>query len=880
MAGTSYNGENAGGSVRRRRTARERRRHTITRVLGTLILIAIVTSAILASFTAIYIKTVIVPHAKLDLTDFSLDLTTVMYYIDPETGQRVEMQTLHGGENRVWISYDMMPQDLIKATVAVEDKRFYDHNGVDWLRTLKGLFNLLTGQDVQGGSTLTQQLIKNVTKEKQVTIKRKISEIFRALELEKNNSKENILEWYLNYVYFGEGCNGVYTAAYAYFGKDVTELTLAECASLISITNNPSLYSPYANRDKNKERQELVLRLMYEQGKITQEKYKQAAAQELNFLRGEDEKRTITIFSWYADQVIRDVITDLSQLKGISTEAAADMVYSGGLEIETCFNPEIQASVDAVYSDRANLNYTSAAGQLLQSGITVIDNTTGNVVALSGGVGEKTESRGWNRATDTVRPPGSSIKPIAVYAPTIDMGLITPATVIEDSPYEMMGNSAWPINSYGHYRGLMTVFEALEDSANTVAVRTLGDYITPQIAFDYMTGQLGFTTLVESRKIGNKVYTDIGLSQLALGGLTDGVSTYEMAAAYSAFARSGVYTEPRTYTKVTDSNGHTLLDNRSSSRVVMKESTAWYINYLLKNVVASGTGTNARFGGMTLAGKTGTTSSRKDLWFVGYSPYYTAAVWTGYDQQERLASSLGNPSTALWRKVMSEIHKGLKNKDFEAPSGTDIVTASYCADSGLLATEHCQNDPRGSRVVTGRFLRGDVPTTYCTLHSPVEVCVDCPILNSEGGETGLYHIAGPFCPEESVKTVSVLDYTRTKVDAGVSIRDDIYLKSYLEGQGKCTVHTQIILPPPTPPPFDISDPSTWPTDDPFFNPLDPSTWPGAGGGNGENGGGEEKPEPGETEPGGESPPPAVSPDVNVTDTPVLSPPGGPQGAGR
>ncbi len=850
-------GSGEGEEHRRRGHRRGGTLPTVLKVLGTVLLIGLTTCVMLACFAAIYIRTVIMPSADLKLTDFSLDLTTTMYYTDPDTGERTEMQTLHGDENRVWVSYDELPKDLIDAAMAIEDKRFYDHHGVDWIRTAKGVINLFTGQDTQGGSTITQQLIKNITDDKQVTVKRKITEIFRALELEKHYSKEYILEWYLNYIYLGEGCNGVYTASYAYFGKNVSQLSLAECASLVSITNNPSLYNPYYNREKNKERQELVLQQMFEREYITEQERDEAEAEELVFLRGEDEARTLTVFSWYEDQVITDVITDLCNKYDISTDAAADMVYSGGLEIDTCFNPEVQAAVDEVFNDRENLNYTSSSGQQLQSAITVVDNETGDGVALSGGIGEKTKSRGWNRATQTVRPPGSSIKPLSVYGPAIDMGLILPNTVVDDMPYQLNEESPWPVNSYGEYRGLMTVYKALEVSSNTVAVRILGDYITPKISFKFLTDKFGITSLVTSKVIGNEVYTDEGLSQLALGGLTKGVSTYEMAAAYSTFARSGIYTSPRTYSKVTDSEGNVILEKKSESHVAVKESTAWYINYMLKNVVAAGTGTNAKFSGMTIAGKTGTTTSRKDLWFVGYTPYYTAAVWTGYDQQERLGSSLGNPSTALWKKVMSAVHEDLTNKDFEVPAGEEVVSASYCLDSGLLPTEYCQEDPRGSRVTTGLFLKGDVPTQYCTIHVPETVCLDCPILDAEGNETGLYHLAGAYCPLETEKIISVLDYIRTKVDPSVVVKDDIYLKSYLEEAGTCTVHTDVTTVPDT---FDINDPTTWPTDDPFFDPLDPSTWPtDSGSGTG-----------GDTTQ--VSPSPTVSPDVQVTDTPVLTAP--------
>lgn len=820
----------AGGAPRKRRR-RKSPRGTVGRVIGTLALIGLVTGAFLACFSAVYIKTVILPQADLTLSDYTLDLTTTMYYIDPDTQQKMELRTFHGDENRVWVPYDQIPENLVNAAIAIEDKRFYSHSGVDWRRTLNGILLMFTGKDIQGGSTITQQLIKNITTYNDVTVKRKIIEIFRALEFDKNYSKQTTMEWYLNYIPLGEGCNGVYTASYAYFGKHVSELSLAECASLIGITNNPSLYNPYRNREKNKERQEIILEQMYRQGKISAEERDAAITEELHFVRGEGEAREVEAYTWYEDQVINDVVADLMEQRELSREAALDLFYSGGLEIDTCLNPKIQAAVDAVYEDEANLNHVSKTGQQLQSGITVVDNSTGNVVALSGGIGEKTQSRLHSRATDTVRPPGSSIKPLAVYAPALEMGLITPGTVIDDTPYSVEDGVAWPVNSYSYYRGRMTVYDALEVSSNTVAVKVCCEYITPQIAFDFMTQKLGFTSLIKAAEINGRTYTDIAPGAMALGGLTNGVSTYEMAAAYATFARGGIYTTPRTYTQVRDSEGKVLLDNTQTSTAAMKESTAWSINYMLKNVVANGTGTKAKFSGMTIAGKTGTTSSRKDLWFVGYTPYYTAAVWTGYDQQERLASNLGNPSTTLWKQVMSEVHKGLENKDFPSPSGAEVVTVRYCADSGMLATDYCKADIRGSREISGSFIKGEEPTQFCTLHVPVEVCTASPILDANGAETGLYHLAGEHCPREAagesatVKTVGVLDYERIRVTDSVVARDDQYLKSYLDAADPCTVHTQAVVPPSPPPSFNIDDPTTWPTDDPFFNPFDPTTWP-------------------------------------------------------
>lgn len=680
------------------------------RVLGTIALIGLVTCAMLACMAAVYIKLVIVPDADLKLTDFSLNLTTAVYYNDEKSGQPKEMQQLHGTENRIWIDYDEIPKNLINASVAIEDKRFYKHNGVDWIRTVKGVLSMLTGQDIQGGSTITQQLIKNLTTENQVTVKRKVKEIFRALTFEENYSKEKILEWYLNYIFLGEGCNGVYTAAYAYFGKHVGDLTLAECASLIGITNNPSLYNPYRNQVNNKERQEKILWQMYDQGKISEAEYHDAIAEELKFVRGADENRAQVVYSWYMDTVIDEVILDLRNTYTLSEQAAAAMVYSGGLQIYTNMNPTVQAAVESVYYDRGNLNYTSASGQRMQSGMTVVDNASGTVVAIAGGVGEKMGSRVLNRAGWlTKRPPGSAIKPLGVYAPAIELGFINPLSLERDSPH----TGSWPVNSYGSYRGQMTMIEALRVSCNTIAVKVLAKYVTPDVSYQFMRDRFHIQ-LVESRTVGDKLYSDIALAPLALGGLTDGVSTWDMAAAYSIFPREGVYYEPSTYSKVLDSEGKVLLERNAIGKVALKSKTTYYINDMLENVVSSGTGTAANFRGMPIAGKTGTTSSKKDLWFVGYTPYYTAAVWTGYDQQESMRNVRGNPSAKLWRKVMQKAHVNMPYAKFAAPPSGDLVAVSYCKETGDLANEFCPS----TGVVS--LFKEDAPQSLCKLHKPAE----------------------------------------------------------------------------------------------------------------------------------------------------------------
>lgn len=730
------------------RPASRRRKHRhrggVFKAVLTVVLVMVLTGAILACLTAMYIKNVIMPETDLQLDAYigAAQQTSKMFYRNTETGNYVEMQELYGDENRVWVPIEEIPENLRNAAVSIEDQRFYKHHGVDWIRTVKGVLNMFTGQDIVGGSTITQQLIKNMTGEDQVTVKRKITEIFKALELEKNYTKEDILESYLNYIYLGQRCYGVYTASYRYFGKNVSDLTLAECASLIGITNNPSKYDPLGrlevvneetgevktSRDFNKERQETILYKMEELGYITKEERDAAIAEPLDFSKGEEISTQSAVYTWYEDAVINQVLADLQSEYNWSKERARTALFSGGLEIYTCLNPDVQAAVDSVYGDRSNLNYISGNGQQMQSAITVIDNETGYVVALSGGVGEKTGSRNWNRATDTKRPPGSSIKPLAVYAPAIELGYITPNSTEVDSPYDQIDGRDWPVNASGKYQGTVSIAKAVRESINTVAVKTLANYVTPQVSFEFMRDKFHIK-LVESMAKGDTNYTDIGLAQLGLGGLTEGVSTYEMTAAYSVFPRNGVYLEPLLYTTVLDSKGDVLLDKTGSREPeqAISQRTAYYMTEMLEGVVVGtgGTGHAANFVGQDIAGKTGTTTSRKDLWFAGYTPYYTAVVWTGYDQQERLDSGLGNPSTNMWRLVMSKVHAYLPYKEFPKPDASSLQTVRYCTVSGKLPSAYC-----GSHVATGTFFAEDVPTTYCTIHKMPVVKPSTP---TEGG---------------------------------------------------------------------------------------------------------------------------------------------------
>lgn len=796
--------------------APRRRKGRGGRVLGgvgmvvlTLVLIGLTTGIFMLYNGASYLKNVIVPEANsFSLDNFDVSQSSTLLYYDGEKDSWEVMDNLFLEADSSWVSLDDIPENLVNATIAIEDKRFRTHSGVDWRRTLGAVKSMFTGSRIYGGSTITQQLIKNLTEEDEVTVKRKVVEIFRALAFEKKHSKEEILEWYLNVIYLGENCEGVGTAARAYFGKEVSQLDLAECASLIGITNNPSLYDPYLHADENKRRQETILEEMCKQGMISEAERDAAIAEELQFVgksNGSQEGKTDrNIRSWYEDEVISQVMRDLQSTYGYSAKAAKQVLYSGGLTVYTCLDPKVQAAVDEVYSNTENLPYTSKKGQAMQSGITVVDNSTGAVVALSGGMGEKKANLLWSRATDTLRQPGSSIKPIAVYAPALEQGIITPYSVADDSPYMLLNGDPWPANSHRSYAGRVSIDHAVTESLNTIAVRVLAQ-TGVEFSFDFLSQKLGITSLESGRTENGQTVSDYGLAQLALGGLTDGVSTYEMAGAYAAFPRGGSFVQPYVYTRVVDGEGNELLSNTGEGTEAMSQKTAYYINTMLERVITSGTGTAARFSGMTIAGKTGTTTSNYDRWFVGYSPYYTAAVWTGYDSSEKMSTN-GNPAAVLWKGVMSRIHTDLPNEDFAFHSSVALSSGSYCADSGLIPTEYCSQDARGSRARTGSYVSGDGPTEYCTLHVGVQVCRDDPILDENGDPTGQYHLAGEHCPEDSVMTIGVMDYTREDAAASVSVGDSRYLKSWLEAQGTCTVHTAGWEPElPTPEPGDSGE---------------------------------------------------------------------------
>lgn len=625
------------------------------------------------------------------------DQTTIIYANDAENNP-VELARLHGAQNRVWVSKDDMSEWMGKAFVSLEDKRFEKHNGVDWVRTILGVAK---SKFKQGGSTITQQLIKNLTGENGRTVNRKYNEILSALNLEKYYDKDVILEAYLNTAYLSHGCYGVKTAAETYFGKDVSELNLAECASLAAITQSPGEYDPLWNPENNKKRQEYCLRSMLEQKVITQEQYDEAVAYELIFTNSEkyvekednSDKDTAVdneIQSYYVDYVISSVIKDL-KAAGYSHYEATKMIYSGGLRIYSAVDTKVQDILEDVYVHRTNFpsERVSSVEDQAQSAMTIMD-YSGRVVAIVGGAGEKTENRSNNRAVSAARQPGSSIKPLSVYAPGIEENYITWSSKIKNYGITWKGK-IWPTN-YGGDPGspnsFLTVQYALAISYNTVPAQLLM-MMGFKTSYSYLTEKFHISTL-------NPDIDSQAPSAMVTGGTNGGITTLEMAAAYASFGNGGKYYKPYCYYKVTDSTGeNVILQNNPEGEQIISPESAYVMNELMRTVVTSSYGTGRNYGvkGFTTYMKTGTTTDNFDKWCCAGTPYYVAAVWFGYDYNKEIKAS-GNPAGLIYKTVMDRVHKGLAVKSFEQYTD-QVVQKAYCTSSGLLAGSGCTSKAMG-----------------------------------------------------------------------------------------------------------------------------------------------------------------------------------------
>lgn len=702
--------------------------------------------------------------------------------------------------NRIPVTLDMVPVNLQHAFVAVEDARFYEHNGIDIKGIIRAAYVGVKQKFhfTEGASTITQQLLKNNvftgwTEEDGLadSLKRKIQEQYLAIELTKYMSKEDVLLNYMNTINLGSNTLGVQAASMRYFNKSVSTLTLSECAVIAGITQNPSKYNPITHPDKNAERREKVLNDMLEQGYITQAEFDEAMADDVysRIQIVNDDVDESLVNSYFVDALTDDVLSDL-QKAGYSETQAFTLLYSGGLKIYSTQDPDIQGICDDVFTNEENFpsgcrwqlsyaltikkangdfeNYStemyrsyvrenrSSSFNLIyetqddayaeietykeallsegdevydekvtltaqpQVSITVEDQHTGYVVAMVGGRGKKEGSRTLNRATDTMRQPGSTFKIVAGYAPGIDSGMITLATAINDAPFNYQ-NGRPVSNWYSGYRGISNARQGIIDSMNILAAKII-TYITPQLAFDYLKN-FGFTTLVEREERVNRttgkteIYSDIQQSTV-LGGLTYGVTNEELNAAYAAIANGGTYIKPKLYTKIVDHDGNVVIDNTApETRQVIKENSAWLLTSAMQDVVTSGTGASVNFGNMAIAGKTGTTTSYNDVWFAGYTPYYTATVWEGYDNNTKLRTGdERNIAKKLWRNVMSRVHAELPYESFTQPSG--IVAATVCSHSGKLPIPGLCD----AHLKTEYFAEGTIPTETCDVHYQGAIC--------------------------------------------------------------------------------------------------------------------------------------------------------------
>jgi penicillin-binding protein 1A len=820
-------------------------------IIGRLLLVCLLFAAVVGISSGIGVWKGIIDSAP-DIS--AMDVTPTGFSTTVYSGDGQEIATLvAAGANRKYVTIDEIPLNLQHAFVAIEDSRFYDHNGIDPKGIVRAFFSGVTNgfNFDQGASTITQQLIKNSVLSDSWTselnssatgktsfiekLQRKIQEQYLAVELEEQvNNKDWILENYLNTINLGSNTLGVQAASLRYFGKDVSELTLSECAVIAGITKSPTAYNPISHPEKNAERRELVLNNMLEQEYITKEEYDEAMADDVysRIAEHNTDINSSSANSYFVDAAIDDVFNDLVEELGWTETEAYKAIYQGGLSIYTTQDLDIQEICDnevnnednynfspkysfslyfevekadgthqtythqtmLSYYQKSNSNYNinfsseescyeaieNYQNDILEEGdsivegtesvtitlqpqvaLTVIDQSTGEVKALVGGRGEKAGNRTLNRATDTPRQPGSTFKIIACYAPALDAGGLTLASVQDNAPYTV-GTKTYK-NYNDSYTGYTNVRQAITGSINIVTVKTL-EQIGVGLGYQYAEN-FGFTTLCDQDK-------NLGL---ALGGLTNGVTNLELTAAYASIANGGEYLEPKFYTVVYDHDGNVLLDKTSTqeSHTVLKESTAWLLTSAMEDVMtsANGTGGRAYFGSsMAQAGKSGTTTSNRDTLFAGFTPYYTCVVWGGYDDNAVQNGTTTTYSKNIWRAVMQQIHEGLPYKDFTMPSG--ITTATVCSKSGKLAVEGvCDADPRGSMVTTEYFATGTVPTESCDHHIALNICT----------ASGL--IADYYCPADSIATgIYIVGGTEGSTEYELNATEEFL-------NARCTVHT-------------------------------------------------------------------------------------------
>lgn len=746
-------------------------------VILTLLLVGLICGIIIGVTFGTYIKNDLADDSfDINITDLRQDLNATSWihydpmYVD-ENGNPYESVEIYGTENRKWITYEEMPEDLVNAFIAIEDERYWTHEGVDWKRTGGAVLSFITGSDDYGGSTITQQLIKNVTGEDETSIQRKVTEITRALTLSKKRTKEEVLEMYLNRIHLSRSNYGVWAAAKYYFGKDIAEgdeLTLVECAALASIPKSPTKYDPVRNPEFNKERRHLVLKKMLELGWITQEEFDEADGQDLVLNITYEESQTLDKYSYFTDALIEQIAADLQKKypdKYPTRSEAINFVYTGGLEIYSTENPKIQRAMEEVFEDESTFVKVDDGVQP-QSAMVVMDPYSGYVLGIVGGRGEKGGRLDLNRATMSKRQVGSSIKPLTVYAPAMDMGIIDSFEILDDTPIymESMGKY-WPSNSPNRYFGKISVNEAIIRSKNTTAVKLvmeMSDRIGIEGLFNYAKNDLHLNSLVEADK---------NIAPLALGGFTNGLTVMEMTAAYSIFPNGGKYSSPKLYTRVLTHDGLVLLDTSedSYSTSAISSETATIMTKMLENVVWSGTAAKIQLKyKVNVAGKTGSTNDNKDVYFCGFTPYYVGACWFGYDIPKDLTKFGTNQAMVAWEKVMAKIHEPIledvKNGETQLMTFdySKLKTYEYCLDSGKAPGDLCKLDPRGSRIGTGYYVEGQRPPSgTCDVHVLVEWCPESNM------------IANEYCPRITAKSL-IIEESRSFMHGDVAIEDSIY----------------------------------------------------------------------------------------------------------
>ena len=696
----------------------------LVNIILTIILVATITGAIVGVAAVVYLTNFIDD----DISNFEVmvsqqSYTTIFYTVNEHGGyDELEGQNLHGQYNRIWADYEIMPRHLIDAFIAIEDRRFMDHNGVDWRRTINATMGFATGNIDSGGSTLTQQLIKNITGDMDNTPQRKIQEIFRAVNLERSMTKQEIIELYLNTIYLSMGNYGVQAASWRFFGKCVSELTLIESAAIAAITQFPTRWNPVLNPAQNQIRRDTILYEMYTQGRITRAEFDQAHEQELVLHnpnasnQNENDEDSVSsqfvqpVTTWYIDAVINEMRDIFMERYNITSGAATRMVFSGGYRVITAMDRDVQATMEAVFEDHALVaSITGFRHTLLQpqASMIILHPRTGNVLGVVGARGEKTQSRLFCYATQAVRQPGSAIKPVSSYAPALEAGRITYSMGINDRPFRTINNRPWPINYLlNNFRGWTSVREAMSRSVNTIPVWIVDD-IGVDRSFEFLTETLNFTTIVEA---------DRDIAPLALGGMTHGMTVQELTASFTMFTNDGLYTQSRTVVRIYDHGWERVVENMPITNVALSVENAAIMRQLLYDAVNlnnESTGRRARLTGFDTFGKTGTSERGRDRWFIGFTPHYLGGVWFGYSipQTLRSTSDQGNPALRIWREVMERLHRqipaGQRMTSIPMPQG--VVNATFCIRSGVLPSSRCQRTGRGFYTNASR------PTTHCNL---------------------------------------------------------------------------------------------------------------------------------------------------------------------